>query len=51
MHKIIPNIFTFISNFKKEEILKLEKNVGIIFRNYEKIPEKNKILGIILCIK
>lgn len=44
MHKIIPNVFTFISNFKKEEILKLEKNVGIIFRNYEKIPEKNKIL-------
>jgi len=36
MHKIIPNIFTFISKFKKEEISKLDKNIGIIFREYEK---------------
>ena len=35
MHKIIPNIFTFISSFKKEDILNLNKNIGIIFRNYE----------------
>ena len=37
MHKIIPNIFTFISSFNKEEILKLNKNIGIIFRIIMKI--------------
>ena len=42
MHKIIPNTFTFISDFKKEEILDLNKNIGIIFRNYEN-EDKNKI--------
>ena len=44
MHKLIPNIFTFISNFKKEEILNLDKKVGIIFRNYEKEQNKNELL-------
>ena len=44
MHKKIPNTFTFISNFKKEEILNLDKNVGIIFRNYEINHNRNKIL-------
>ncbi len=42
MHKFIPNTFTFISDFKKEEILNLDKNVGIIFRNYKNI-DINKI--------
>ena len=46
MHTIYPSIFTFISEFKKEEILKLNKNIGIIFRNYEKKPSKEKILEI-----
>lgn len=44
MHKTIPSIFTFISSFKKEEILSLDKNVGIIFRNYEEKHNKKKIL-------
>ena len=35
MHKISSYIFTFISNFKKEEILNLDKNVGH-FRRYER---------------
>ena len=43
MHKIIPNIFTFISEFNKEEILRLNQNIGIIFRNYNKNNKKNKI--------
>jgi len=43
MHKKIPNIFTFISNFKKEEIEKLDKNIGIILRNYKEKPDINKI--------
>ncbi len=46
MHKKIPNIFTFISEFNKEQILRLNKNIGIIFRNYDKINQKDKILKI-----
>ena len=42
MHKKIPSIFTFISSFEKEEILNLDQNIGIIFRNYnEKVNKKN----------
>ena len=46
MHKKIPNIFTFISDFKKEEILNLDKNIGIIYRNYKEEHKKHKILEI-----
>ena len=46
MHKKIPNIFTFISSFKKEEISNLHRNIGIIFRNYTEEYDKNKILEI-----
>ena len=46
MHKKIPNIFTFISEFNKEQILRLNHNIGIIFRNYNKNDEKDKILEI-----
>ena len=46
MHKKIPNIFTFISEFNKEQILSLNQNIGIIFRNYNKKDEKDKILEI-----
>ena len=44
MHNKIPSIFTFISDFKKKEILNLNKNIGIIFRNYKEENNKNKIL-------
>ena len=46
MHKKVPNIFTFISDFKKEKILNLNKNIGIIFRNYREENNKYKILEI-----
>ena len=46
MHKIIPNIFTFISEFNKEQILRLNQNIGIIFRNYNETHKKDKILEI-----
>ena len=46
MHNKLPNIFTFISEFKKEEIFKINKNIGIIFRNYEKKVDKKEILKI-----
>jgi len=44
MHKKIPNIFTFISKFKKNEVLNLNKEVGIIFRDYKKKYNKYKII-------
>ena len=44
MHNKIPHTFTFISDFKKEEILKLDRNIGIIFRNYDKFPNKKILL-------
>lgn len=50
MHKFIPNIFTFISDFKKEQILHLSRKIGIIFRNYEKV-DRNKILELKLFCK
>ena len=43
MHKIIPNTFTFISTFKKKEILNLDPKVGIIFRNYKDKIKINEI--------
>ena len=46
MHKKIPNIFTFISKFNKEQIMKLNHNIGIIFRNYNENIKKDKILEI-----
>ncbi|MDC1154896.1 thiamine phosphate synthase [Candidatus Pelagibacter sp.] len=43
MHIKNSFIFTFISNFKKEEILNLDKKVAIIFRNYKKEYDINEI--------
>ena len=44
MHIKIPNTFTFISRFKKEEILRFDKNIGIIFRNYKNKHNINDII-------
>ncbi len=46
MHNKFPFIFTFISDFEEDKILKLNKNIGIIFRNYDENFNKNKILKI-----
>tara|TARA_B100001057_G_scaffold451815_1_gene495227 strand:+ start:51 stop:599 length:549 start_codon:yes stop_codon:yes gene_type:complete len=46
MHIKIPNTFTFISRFKKEEISNFDKNIGIIFRNYKNKYNKNEIIKI-----
>ncbi len=46
MHIKYPNIFTFISEFKKEKISKLNKDIAIIFRNYQKKHTKEDILEI-----
>ena len=44
MHNNIPTQFTFISHFKKEKIINLNENVGIIFRNYENLICKKDII-------
>ena len=46
MHKNKFNMFTFISEFKKEEISNLDKKVCIILRDYKKNYNKDKILEI-----
>ncbi len=39
-------MFTFISTYKKEEFLRFNKDVDIIYRNYQKNYNKNEILKI-----
>jgi hypothetical protein len=34
MHKELPNKYYFINEFDTKNINKLDKNTGIIFRNY-----------------
>jgi len=36
MQKKTPNIYYFIDEYNIEELTNLEKNINIIFRNYEK---------------
>ena len=44
MHNIIPNKFYFIDTFKKNEIDKLNKETGVIFRNYKDKISIRKII-------
>tara|TARA_Y100001958_G_scaffold95200_1_gene65227 strand:- start:3633 stop:4172 length:540 start_codon:yes stop_codon:yes gene_type:complete len=44
MHNKISNTFTFISTFNKEKILNLNKDVGIIFRNYNQKLDKGMLI-------
>ena len=46
MHNKRHNIFTFISEFKKEKILKLNKNIGIIFRNHDRSIDKEELVDL-----
>ena len=46
MHNKIPRIFTFIDSYKEKKIFKLNSNVGIIYRNYNKNLDINIILKI-----
>lgn len=43
MHKLI---FYFIDKFKKKHLINLDKNVSIIYRNYNKIYSENEVLEI-----
>jgi len=52
MHNQLPKIYCFINHYNKNCIKKLDKNIAIIYRNYNKILNKNEIKKIkILCKK
>ena len=36
MHKKLPKIYYFINKFDKNNIKKLNKNIALIYRNYNK---------------
>ena len=39
MQKKTPNIYYFIDKYNIEELTNLEKNIDLIFRNYEQNPK------------
>ena len=43
MHKNLPKIYYFIDTFNKDHISKLNKNIAIIFRNYNKKYDRSLI--------
>ena len=43
MHKLF---FYFIDKFKKKHLINLDKNISIIYRNYNKIYNENEVLEI-----
>ncbi len=46
MHKRLPRIYYFINKFDKNNINKLNKNIALIYRNYNKKLDKNLIIKI-----
>lgn len=46
MHYLLPKLFSFIDDFDKNHISKLDKKVAIIYRNYSIIYDKKLILQI-----
>ena len=52
MHNQLPKIFCFISSYEENYIKRLQKNIAIIYRNYNKIINKDEIIKIkTLCKK
>ena len=45
MHDKLPKIFCFINNYKENYIKRLPKNIAIIYRNYNKILNKMKLVN------
>ena len=43
MHDQLPKIFCFVSNYEKNYIKRLPKNIAIIYRNYNKKLNKGEI--------
>jgi len=46
MHNKLPNFFSFIDDFKKDYIRKLDKKIAIIYRNYSVKHDLRLILNI-----
>ena len=46
MHKSFPNKYYFINEFETKNIDKLDKNTGIIFRNYNSVNNLKSIFGL-----
>ena len=46
MHSKLPTLFSFINSYDENHIRKLQKNVAIIFRNYEAEYDQGLILNI-----
>ncbi len=46
MHIKLPRVYYFISKFDKNSINKLNKNIALIYRNYNKNLNKNLIIQI-----
>ena len=46
MHNYFPKKFYFINSFKKNNIDKLDKNTGVIFRNYKNSLNIKEIINI-----
>ena len=46
MHKDLPKVYYFISKFDKNNINKLNKNIALIYRNYDKNIDKSLIIQI-----
>ena len=46
MHTKLPRVYYFINKFDKNNINKLNKNIALIYRNYNKNLDKNLIIKI-----
>tara|TARA_B100000795_G_C22800221_1_gene441480 strand:+ start:1672 stop:2226 length:555 start_codon:yes stop_codon:yes gene_type:complete len=46
MHNNLPSFFSFINDFKKEHIRRLDKKIALIYRNYSIDNDKKLILQI-----
>ena len=46
MHTELPKVYYFINKFDKNNINKLNKNIALIYRNYNKKLDKNLIIKI-----
>jgi len=46
MHTKLPRVYYFISKFEKNNINKLNKNIALIYRNYNKNFNKSLIIQI-----
>ena len=44
MHTNLPRFYHFIDNLNIKNIEKLNKNIALIYRNYQKKPDKDSII-------